>query len=286
MNKVPVADTIIYAYTFLFGHIAVIVRVAWLPAILNGIVDYGATMMQPAQMTPGDPAQAGQSLLISLGSAVLTLAISSIVAVAVTREGLGLGTGTAPFYFRFGREEWRMFLAYLRYTGAAIALAALASVVSIVALLLARVPLGGNQAPPVTLASGVAALVSVAAIVYALIALLRMGFFLPATIVAERKGGLRRSDALSSGNVLRILAIGLAVILPVFLLAGTGGLAILGRENLMHLPQAAQLAPQRFIAWQAFGAILFVLVSGLTYSAQAYAYRALVPAGEEPLPEA
>jgi hypothetical protein len=290
MAKIPVGKTIADAYGFLFHHIGPILGVTLIPAVLYGGMDYANHSFAEAhraQVQAGDMAAIGQYLLIFLLSLLVILFASSVAAVGITQEALGLRGPTGVVSFRFGRAEWRMFLANTRYFLGSVILLGLALIVSAVAFTLAGVTLAPNTPPPVNAASVLATAVSAAAFAYVFYSLLRMAFLLPATVVAEAKGGLRRSHELSRGNFWRLLVILLALIAPIILLAVAGELVLLrayiGAE--LFTPQTVgsltdridEAMQNRLLPWEVFVAVLFVLASGLLNSGSAYAYRALVP---------
>ena len=146
-----------------------------------------------------------------------------------------------------------------------------------------------------TLASLLAELISWAVFLYAFVTVMRMGFLLPATVVAEEKGGLRRSHDLTRGNVWRILLIVLALGLPILLLV-VGGETVVLRSALG--PDFMRLSPTDFfqragramddkaLPWGIFTTVVFILGSGLIYSGAAFAYRAILGGAEPPRPPA
>ena len=160
----------------------------------------------------------------------------------------------------------------------------LASGVAVLAFLLAGVPLGTAAQLRPTPAMVLAGLIAWAVFLYAFYSILRMSFLLPATIVAEDKGGLRRSYELTRGNFWRALGIACALGLPVGFLVLAGEMVVL-RSALG--PDVAGLAPtefferaqaameQKLVPWQIFTTVMFILGSALIYSGSAFAYRSL-----------
>jgi hypothetical protein len=122
-------------------------------------------------------------------------------------------------------------------------------------------------------------------LLYALATMLRVGFLLPAVVVAEEKGGLKRSHDLTAGNFWRVLVLAFVLVLPAVVLLVSGEMTVLGaaigpvtpeQGDLSRLIQRAEDAVyQRLLPWEIFNAVVFILYSGLTYSGVAYAYRAL-----------
>ena len=291
MNKIPIGDTIVFAYSFVFVHIGTIVGIAGIPAVLSAAIDYGVRNLAAAQraaLDAGDAGAVGLNLAVWLGGLIATIFLSSIATVGITRAALGQRVERAV-YLTVGRTEWRMFAAKLRFWLAVLALAALAGLIMVLAFSLAGIPLdaatpNGPPEPAVFLASLIAWVV----IGYALATALRMGFLLPATVVVEDKGGLRRSYDLTRGNFWRLVAIALGLGAPIFVLVSVAAFAVLGSmlggDSVQVLEQATmtdfirrgELAVQQnLLAWEIFNAVIFILASGLIYSGSAYAYRAL-----------
>jgi hypothetical protein len=297
MKKIPVGTTIAFAYRFLVTEIGTIVGIAWLPAVLSSAVSYFARLYaveHRAVLDAGDPQAAGAYLLLSLVSLMVLLFASSMVGVAITRAALRQERppGALLLYFAAGHTEWRMFAANVRYLVGAGALLALAALITVAAFFLSGTPLEPPGQIQPTAATILAGLISWAVLLYAGASILRMGFLLPATIVGEEKGGLRRSYQLAKGNFWRILAVLLALGLPILLLLLGGEIAVLrsalgpdfARMNPTEFFQkAGEAMDAKLLPWQAFSAMIFILASGLIYSGAAFAYRAVAePSDERP----
>ena len=300
MKKIPVGTTIAFAYRFLVTEIGTIVGIAWLPAVLSSTVSYFARLYaveHRALLDAGDPQVAGAYLLLSLASLVVLLFASSMVGVAITRAAMGQERppGALLLYFAAGQTEWRMFSANVRYLLGAAALLALAALITVAAFFLSGTPLEPPAQIQPTAATVLAGLISWAVLLYAGATILRMGFLLPATIVVEEKGGLRRSYELAKGNFWRVLAVLLALGLPVVLLLLGGEIAVLrsalgpdfARMNATDFFQkAGEAMDAKLLPWQAFSAMIFILASGLIYSGAAFAYRAIEGGDAPPRPAA
>jgi hypothetical protein len=293
MNKIPIGDTIVFAYSFVFVHIGTIVGIAGIPAVLSAAIDYGVRNLAAAQraaLDAGDAGAVGLNLAVWLGGLIATIFLSSIATVGITRAALGQRLERAV-YLTVGRTELRMFAAKLRFWLGVLALAALVGLIAVLAFSLAGIPFdaaapNGPPDPAVFLAS----LIVWVVIGYALATALRMGFLLPATVVVEDKGGLRRSYDLTRGNAWRLVAIAFGLGAPIFVLVSVAAFAVLGSmlggDSVQVLEQATmtdfvrrgELAVQQnLLAWEIFNAVIFILASGLIYSGSAYAYRALTP---------
>jgi hypothetical protein len=111
-----------------------------------------------------------------------------------------------------------------------------------------------------------------------------MGFLLSATVVSEEAGGLQRSHDLARGNFWRMVAVLLALALPIFFISavasyillraslGADFARILEEEGMLELMRRGEEAVvQNLLLWEVFNIVIFILASGLVYSA----YRVL-----------
>jgi len=290
MQKIPVGQTIAFSYRFVFAEIGTIVGISWLPAVLSSLASYLTAIyaaIHRADIEAGEPQTVAFYLAVSLAGLAVTVFAAAIIAVAITRHVLGQRSTGVIAYLAAGRSEWRMFAATIRYLLGAAGLILLAAFITAAVFRLAGIPLdmpGRTQAG----APGILAqLVSWAVFLSALVIILRAGFFLPASIVAEEHGGLRRSYELTQGNVWRAFAIIIALGLPVLLLL-LGGEAVVLRSALgpnfanmnpaEFFQRAGEAMEEKLLPWEIFSAVIFVLGSGLIYSGTAAAYRARVEA--------
>lgn len=289
MRKIPVGKTIAYAYGFLVHRIATVVSLTLVPALLYAAADYvnhRFAAANAARFQEGDLQTIGLYLLLSGTSLLVVLFATSLAAVGITEEVLGIRGPSGIVSFRTGRAEWRMMLATVRYFLGAVVLLGFAVIVSAIALTVAGVSLNPDAPPPPpSIALAIAVILSAVVFVYVFASLLRMTFLLAPTVVAEAKGGIKRSHELTKGNVWRMLAVIAAVGAPIALLAFAGEIAILRAyvgpdlfkpENAESLADRIDDAIQsRLLPWEGFITILFILLWGLVYSASAFAYRAL-----------
>jgi hypothetical protein len=294
MAKIPVGRTIASAYTFLFGQIGPIIATAGGPAVLYAGADYVSRAYLASARAAGgvDANQAGVAAA-GLGAALVALFAVSVAGVAVTRIALGQKTLKPQDFFPLDRTTLRMFAANLRFVIGALILVLIALAITFAAFLLAGVPLNAPQQAQPTLASAAAAIVAWAAFIYVAIALLRMGFLLPAVVVSEEKAGLKRSHDLSEGNTGRLFAVALALIFPLLVLGLIAASAVLSAALGPDFP-GSEVTPEilarvenaiaeRLLTWEIFNAVMFVLYAGLMYAGAAFAYRAA--AGQRPASE-
>jgi hypothetical protein len=287
MAKIPAGKTILFAYGFLIGEIGTVVAATGFPALLYAGADYASRAYASSHpVQPGEPPGAAVAL-VGLGVLAVAVLASSVSAMAVTRvvfahEGVAARQS-------FGVSVIRMAAANLRFMVGAVALIVFAVGVSYVAYRLAGVPLdGGGEIQP-TASLLLASVVSWTVFAYAFLSMIRMGFLLPAVVSAEAKGGLKRSHDLTYGNTWRIVGIAFALGLPIVLLAGGAGVAVMrsalgpdaasGAVPAELVRRVQEAIAERLFAWEAFNAVIFVLYSGLMYGGAAYAYRAVAPRG-------
>ena len=223
MPRIPVGQTILYSVSFLFDRFGVVLRICWLPALLIATIDYTVAITSANRTAQyeatGDTGVLAVNAAVSIAATLVGLFLSSIAATGVTREALGMGGADTRGPLPIGRMELRMFGAYVSYVLAVGILVILALVVTAIAFVAAGVPLNvGPEAQELTLAAFLAAMIGLAAFTYVFVSVVRIGFFLPATVVAEKNTGLKRSYDLTQGNFLRVLAVVFALAVPLLAL--------------------------------------------------------------------
>lgn len=283
MNKVPVGKTIAYAYNFTLGNLGAIIGLSWVSLVIIAVLQFlpyagGQNPMVP----PDNPAQAGQQALLGIASSLATLLLYSIIYVAVIRQALGLRQGGAVFHFALGTPELRMFGAFLLFM---LVLFGMAIVFGVAAALL--VVLSRASSSPVVVAA-VLALAILACVCAFLYVVVRLAYFIAPVTVVEEHISLTRGWMLTAGNFWRLVAVMLAVALPLFVIYAVGLWAIMGPGLFAPLPdnpdQIKQAMDMRFAALGQHMPLfigLSLLIApfniGLNMGATAFAYRALVP---------
>lgn len=288
MHKIPVGQTIAQAYRFLFSEIGTILGICWFPALLSSLAGYFTAAygaMHRPDIDAGDARIEAAYTLLSVMGLGITIFAGSVMAVALTRHVLGKRTSGVVAYFAVGPLEWRMFLASVRYIAGSMALIIVAAVVAGFAFNLAGVPLDPGGVVRANAPDIIAGVFSWAVFIGALIVILRLGFFIAPTVVAEDHGGLLRSFELTRGNVLRALAVIAVLGIPVLLLLLGGEAVVLssalgpGFSQLSpaeFLQRAEEAKDQKLVPWQVFSALILVLGSALIYGGAAMAYRARI----------
>ncbi|HVZ90500.1 MAG TPA: hypothetical protein VG843_02525 [Rhizomicrobium sp.] len=283
MNKLPVADTIRFAYRFAFGELGTVIGLIWAPMLAIAILRFLPYGLGDYAVSPDNPAAQGEAALRSLLFAALSILLYACVNVAVTRQALGLRKGGAVFYFSLGLAEFRM-------AGAMVILGVILGVLAILFVIGAVAAIAAGAAFGDKVATALVALtaLTVGACVL-LVCVVRLGFLLAPITVAENRISFERGWMLTKGNFWRISAVLFAVTLPVFAVEFAALASLMGREFLALVPAAAHLSQEAIAArMQAIidrhisiviGVNLIVapFSLGLTLAASAAGYKALSP---------
>jgi hypothetical protein len=273
MTKIPVLDTIRAAYRFTFTHLGAIIGLIWLPMILATVI--GFFVLQRFFSALADAfasnnfALAGPAILGLISFLLVGLLLFAMMAVPVVQLALGSRKSGALAHFAFGMAEWRLFRASLGVAGFLVAL-----------LLILSTILGAVLGPRAMSANLIALFLFYAAAIFFG---LRFGFLLPGVAVEEAGPVLPRSWILSNGNFWRILAIFLAMAVPLRLLMVVVEVAVEGPGILMpqFMTSTAMVAVQLHAENQSMpvtAGILFLiapLALGLMMGASAHAFQAL-----------
>jgi hypothetical protein len=273
MTKIPVLDTIRFAYRFTFTHLGAIIGLIWLPMILATVMGFFVlqrffTALADA-LASNNFAMVGPALLGLISLLFVGLLLLAMMSVPVTQLAMGSRKTGALAHFAFGPAEWRLFRAGLGLAGFLFAL--LLTVSMAAAAIMGVGSMGANIVSLVIFYAGLVFFV------------LRFGFLLPAVAVAESGPVLPRSWILSAGNFWRLLGVFIAVVMPV-------RLAMIAVEASLEGPR--MLEPKLFtssamVAAQIHGAsqnmpvtagILFLvapLLLGLILGAGAHVFHVL-----------
>ncbi|HEX4303106.1 MAG TPA: hypothetical protein VHZ78_09955 [Rhizomicrobium sp.] len=291
MNRLPVGQIVRAAYAFTFGEIGTVIGLTWIPTAINAVgsflvfQNYSAAMATDAN---GMPAMAGPQLALTFLYFFVAFLLMAMMAVAITRQALGLRQGPVFAHVSLGSAEWRVFGGlfglYL--------LLMLFIVIFVIVVVLAAVA-GGMAAkgnPAAALGVGVMVFVLGVAGFCALIYIfVRLSFLFVPSAVNDGEFGLTRSWELTKGNFWRIFAVGLAVLLPFFLVQGIAEYFILGPDYFaafvaslrdpVHAAQQsaveARIVQGRLPLLLGMGLILGPIMQSLLFSPAAFAYRVL-----------
>lgn len=226
MKKIPLEETLIAAYRFLFTNIISIIGTAWLPLVALIAIQLGLLYaFVPHAWLHGQfpDFKTHEEMMVTLLpifrlSPILTfvaLIVAAMIMVGLMQRSLGLKQGMTFAYFSLGAPVWRMLGAYV--VGFLILIAVVIALVVIVTLFcflaVPKLPHG-----PGILAAVILGVLAFCAYIYTAF---RLFFFLPAVVVAEGELGIGRSWQLGGGNFWRIFLIALLILIPVGFLAST-----------------------------------------------------------------
>ncbi|HEY1614448.1 MAG TPA: hypothetical protein VGF97_12230 [Rhizomicrobium sp.] len=274
MNRIPVGETIRFAYAFAFGQVGAIIGFVWLPLALAAILQFLPYALGTAD-SDGTAATVMGSAVFNLSMALGVWLLNAMNFVSVTRLALGTRESTISLYFSLGAPEWRMFMSILLCLFALVLLLGLYLATGAV---LAGM-LGSDIAAAIYAAIGLVGVAYVA---------LRLVFLVPAVVVVEGKTDLVRAWALAAGNVGRIFLVFLAVVFPILILQTVALGLLVGHGLFAPLPMdpkqaMAALEARRDLLDQHAPTVIGVALVlspfnlGLVLGAITRAYRALAP---------
>jgi len=304
-NKIPVGATVEHAYSFAFGQYLRVLGIVWAPLVVS--IAFGLLI------TPGflgnhvDIADkeeiVRQSMKLLPLSFVLTFIIRAMIATGVTELALGRRAGATIVYFSLGASVWRLIGAWLLVILVMFLLALGGALILGILAAVGGVAFGagshGAAGAWFGLFIGLAAIIYYCALIYAAV---RLTFFIPPVIVAEKKIDLARGWELARGNFWRIFVVGLAIFLPLVVVTFTlfwmlygavffGALKEIFTMTMNHAkPDAIQAVADgleiamRQTTLQVWpytavaGLVLGTLGYGLGYGACAFAYKEVTEA--------
>jgi hypothetical protein len=315
-KKIPVGAVIARTYGFAFENFINNLGATWIPQAIVLAADFlllpryfnaighFVPVAANAQNTAAAQAATMQNLqtLAALGplfGLLYLVAILCICAmfVGVTKEALGVRTGSSFLQNPFGAATWRFLGAILLFILLMIALYIAFAVAGVTIGMAAVAASSAGAKAALGLVAGLGAIVVGLGFIYVSV---RMGFLIAPAVVAEQRVTLATGWRLARGNFWRIVVVWLAIVLPLLLLEIGAFAALMGGHQMP--PLRAGASPQEIQAWsqqftsQLFGSmetvfrrwwfvtfpILVVLntfLYGLFAGSSAFSYRAL--AGEK-----
>jgi hypothetical protein len=293
MNKIPVGQTIRFAYAFTFGEIGTVIGLIWIPTLINAIVSFfalGAYYNAAADSFENGLPPMGAAIGLPFLAAFLAMLLMAMIGVAITQQAMGLRQGPAFAHIALGSMELRAFGGFF---GLYLLLVLFVLVVAIVVGGVGAIGVSATKtnpalAGPVSLGVAVGALAGACALVYAAV---RLSFLIVPSVVEGGEFGLTRSWQLTSGNFWRIVAVGLATLLPIVLVFGVAEVAILGAgaflpdlkqtaetaDSLRRLAAEMRVMQTHMPVLMGLSFVISPFLYGLMFSASAFAYRALEP---------
>jgi hypothetical protein len=325
MAKIPVGDTINYAYTYTFGNLLPILGLTWLPLAISAGIGYYLQILvfdwlakHPLFGAAGKPdtqavmnAFSDMGMFMGLGFLITLVSVflTAIVAVAVTTHSLGMRPGQKFVHFAAGAPEWRVFWGYIRLFFCSLGIMLIAGIGVALSVVAGQAISGGEG-------GGVGGIVAVVLVIVvlclAVLTLVRMSYLIVPSIVMEPgKGGIARSYHLTGGNFWRIIIITLVLVLPVAMVAGAIQGAVIGNsffDIFADMQQQTQSGGtpgpeqmqamfarmiekfrENFLPATIINFVSSIFFAGLLYGGTAYAYRALTgtpDAAAAPVPAA
>jgi len=295
MNKIPVGQTIRFAYAFTFGEIGTIIGLIWIPTLINAVATffvlrsyYGTLIDSFENSMPPNGSGLGWPLLL----AFLTILLLAMVAVAVTQQAMGLRHGPAFARVSFGSAEWRTFGGFFGLYVLFVLFAAAFAILFGAARVASSNAVQSNPALTGLFAAvtPLALLMGICAVIYLVV---RLSFLLVPSVIDGGEFGLSRSWLLTKGNVGRIVVVALATLAPILLIVGVAQLTLLGPGYFVpDLPNAGDAAVsmrgmvtkmrvmrENMPILIGLSFVVSPLLYGLMFSASAFAYRSLSSAG-------
>ena len=235
MRSLPVSATIARAWGFAGRRVLPLLGVSWLAGVFYGfIAAYFLTRLSDAMLVWPRP-DAGSfnnfALFYLFCLVVVTAFANAVMALPMAREALEPGDEWRSAYFVVARREWALFanllLLYVIVIGMVSAIAFAGGVGIAVSL-----PMIGHDGvwQGISLAPVMTGVLVFIAVATGLFLATRFGFFLAPIAVAEPPARLLQSWSLSRGNFWRLLAIGLALFVPIIVLSLATDWALFGAQ--------------------------------------------------------
>jgi hypothetical protein len=223
--------------------------------------------------------------------AFLAMLLVAMIGVAITEQAMGLRHGPAFARVSLGSAEWRAFGGFFGLYMLLVLFIALFAILVGAAGIATANAVQSNPGLAGLLAAVVGLAVLVGGFVVAYL-VVRLSFLLVPSVVDGGEFGLSRSWLLTKGNFWRIVAIGLATLLPIAVAFAIAEIIILGPgvfvPNLQLGGDAAARVRGMVVQMRAMRENMPVLMGlsfvvspllyGLMFSASAFAYRALAGA--------
>ena len=286
MARIPVGQTIAFAYSFTIGNIPAILGLQWLQLLVIGL---GVYFFVPAYFSAIASTIATQSsgpVLAMLGAMILVMLVNvamfSMIYSALVRLALHRATGPIYVNTMVDAAFWRIIKAYLLVTLLYVGILIAGTLVIRIVALLSRSVMGEGAA------GAVLDVADVTFSVFAIYILLRVSFLIPPVSVVEESAVVRRSWDLTRGNSWQILVVLLAILAPFF--AGMLIISAVLSGILPGDPPRPDAAPELAVAYFndvatrlssalpwiiPIGMLLYAMLFGLMSSAATFAYCAL-----------
>lgn len=220
--KIPVGKTLEAAFTFVFKNFLSILGIFWFPMLVAVILVGGVLLRILVGVhhfpDPKADMQTFMRLMIELGALyvwaiVVFIVTGAMIQVGLLRKALGLHPSPVFIFYSLDGDVWRMIGAMLLLIVVSIGLLLGFVIVDGLIYWLTGVAAGQSVATGITVIAGI---VTFCFYIYAMV---RLGYFLPAVVVAEHHIGFSRAWELARGNFWRIVALVLVMALAVGIVA-------------------------------------------------------------------
>jgi hypothetical protein len=295
MNKIPVGQTIRFAYAFTFGEIGTIIGLIWIPTLINAVAGFFATgtyyRALADSLDTGLPPM-GTAATLPFVLAFVSLLLLAMIAVSITKQALGLREGPAFAHIALGSAELRTFGGFFGlYLLLVLFVMVFLVVVGAVAFgAAAAIKANAGAATLLTASVGLAVLIGILVLAYVVV---RLSFLLVPSVVDGNEFGLTRSWQLTAGNFWRIVAVSCVTLLPVAVVFAVAEFVILGpgfyspdmttakdaTVNLHRLAQQMRSVETHMPALMGLSFVISPVLYGLAFAPAAFAYRALAGKG-------
>ena len=206
--SISTRETTLFAYRFMLRSLGAIVRLVWLPTLIQILILYislNVYLLELATFLQQPDSQiAGQALGILVGGIFGALFFAGIAIVAIVELASGNQSKPGWVYLRISRIEWRFYAAAVRL---------FIILVSFVAIAVA-VFWGVANTLDISPTGTVFWLGNAALIMGMFYLFLRLGFLIPPLAVAQSEKILRRCWRLTAQSVWSLAPIMLVLIIP------------------------------------------------------------------------
>jgi len=297
MQKIPVGETIAYAYRFVAGNLGALFGILWLPLLLMLAAGLIFGIYNLSFLENPATSSLGMFFLVFMFFYAVLFLMMAMITHSVTEAALGLSDHTPTVYFSVGRPVMRMLgaMGICALIVGSVYIAALLPTMLFAAFIGAAAATAGGADAGASilfgLVFGVSFLIALSAVLYVAV---RITFFMAPVVVAEKTLRPSRMWALGKDQFWRMFGIFLAVWAPGIILSIVMMAFVYDMETLAAFAQLPGETPEaheaRIMAlqidiarrpieyWYVFQPLGFVMAF-FTYSlapaASAFAYRAL-----------
>jgi hypothetical protein len=231
---------------------------------------------------------AGAEVTLPFILVFVSMLLFSMIAVAITRQAMGLRQGPAFAHFSLGSAELRAFGGYFGlYILLFVFIFAFALAVGGIAIVAGSALKANTAATPLYgLGTLVVVLIGIFLLLYTMV---RLSFLMIPAVLSGAEFGLTRSWQLTQGNFWRIVAIGTVTLLPTILVFGLVEFAVLGPDffkqqvvlakdtssGLHHMAEQMRAMQTHMPVLMGLSFVISPILYGLSFAPAAFAYGAV-----------